>query len=115
GDDIREKIMKQEIPYCEHCNDNTSFMKPDIVFFGESLPDVFDQCIANDKDKVDLLIVMGSSLKVQPVALIPEILNANIPQILVNRELVGQPHQFDYAYLGDCDDFVRDLENKLGW
>ena len=46
-------------------------MKPDIVFFGESLPDQFHKQMEIDKDDCDLLIVMGSSLKVRPVALIP--------------------------------------------
>lgn len=46
-------------------------MKPDIVFFGESLPDEFHRQMEIDKDECDLLIVMGSSLKVRPVALIP--------------------------------------------
>lgn len=64
---------------------------------------------------MDLLIVMGSSLKVRPVAMIPgralwlatvvsysvlELTPTDIPQVLVNRELVAQPHEFDYAYLG---------------
>ena len=46
-------------------------MKPDIVFFGEGLPDEFHDNMALDKDDCDLLIVIGSSLKVRPVALIP--------------------------------------------
>lgn len=46
-------------------------MKPDIVFFGENLPEQFHRAMKYDKDEVDLLIVIGSSLKVRPVALIP--------------------------------------------
>lgn len=46
-------------------------MKPDIVFFGENLPEMFHRAMKQDKDEVDLLIVIGSSLKVRPVALIP--------------------------------------------
>jgi NAD-dependent SIR2 family protein deacetylase len=46
-------------------------MKPDIVFFGEGLPEIFHESMAKDKDECDLLIVIGSSLKVRPVALIP--------------------------------------------
>lgn len=46
-------------------------MKPDIVFFGEGLPEEFHDKMAEDKDECDLLIVIGSSLKVRPVALIP--------------------------------------------
>ena len=43
-------------------------MKPDIVFFGESLPARFFQYMATDFSKADLLIVMGTSLTVQPFA-----------------------------------------------
>lgn len=46
-------------------------MKPDIVFFGEGLPDSFHNAIEDDKNNCDLLIVIGSSLKVRPVARIP--------------------------------------------
>ena len=38
-----------------------------------------------DKESCDLLIVIGSSLKVRPVALIPSSLDGEIPQILINR------------------------------
>ena len=53
-------------------------MKPDIVFFGESLPEEFHAQMEVDKDDCDLLIVIGSSLKVRPVALIPSKLNSQI-------------------------------------
>ena len=43
-------------------------MKPDIVFFGESLPQRFFQYMASDFSKADLLIVLGTSLTVQPFA-----------------------------------------------
>lgn len=43
-------------------------MKPDIVFFNEPLSYDFNRYLYEDKDKVDLLIVMGSSLKVEPVS-----------------------------------------------
>ncbi len=43
-------------------------VKPDIVFFGESLPARFFQYMATDFSKADLLIVLGTSLTVQPFA-----------------------------------------------
>ena len=63
----------QQIPRCPHCGPDVKWgvMKPDIVFFGESLPERFHRQMAADKDVCDLLIVIGSSLKVRPVALIP--------------------------------------------
>jgi NAD-dependent SIR2 family protein deacetylase len=56
-------------------------MKPDIVFFGESLGDLFHSSVAGDKEKADLLIMIGSSLKVRPVALIPSAVPETIPQV----------------------------------
>ena len=58
-----------------------SIMKPDIVFFGEGLGDEFHTAVAKDKNEVDLLIMIGSSLKVRPVALIPSSIDASVPQV----------------------------------
>ena len=38
--------------------------------------------MAQDKDKCDLLIVMGSSLRVGPVNEIPDAINPDVPAIL---------------------------------
>lgn len=46
-------------------------IKPDIVFFGEDLPDEFHANLNLDKPECDLLVVIGSSLRVRPVSLIP--------------------------------------------
>ena len=43
-------------------------MKPDIVFFGEQLPERFFNLAEDDFGACDLLIVMGTSLRVQPFA-----------------------------------------------
>ena len=83
-------------------------MKPDIVFFGEGLPDAFHDAMAKDKDVCDLLIVIGSSLKVRPVALIPSSIPSYVPQILINRESL--PHlKFDVELLGDGDVIINQL------
>lgn len=46
-------------------------VKPDIVFFGEDLPDEFHNHLQLDKPNCDLVLVIGSSLRVRPVSLIP--------------------------------------------
>jgi NAD-dependent SIR2 family protein deacetylase len=73
GSIIKPKLDSKHIPQCEVCNDPTGamFLKPDIVFFGESLPEAFRIHVKQDVKEADLLIVMGSSLRVQPVALVP--------------------------------------------
>lgn len=86
-------------------------MKPDIVFFGEGLSDEFHSAMAKDKDMCDLLIVMGSSLKVRPVALIPSSIDSSVPQILINREPLNHLN-FDVELLGDCDHIVQEICNR---
>ncbi|KAK6170871.1 hypothetical protein SNE40_019164 [Patella caerulea] len=112
---IKEDIFNQVIPKCPVCPFETPYaiMKPNIVFFGESLPEEFHRQMAEDKDECDLLIVIGSSLKVRPVALIPNSLPAHVPQILINRERLRHIG-FDVELLGDCDVIVNELCHRLG-
>ncbi|XP_041645669.1 NAD-dependent protein deacetylase sirtuin-1 [Cheilinus undulatus] len=111
---IREDIFNQVVPHCPRCQDiPLAIMKPDIVFFGENLPEMFHRAMKQDKDEVDLLIVIGSSLKVRPVALIPNSIPHEVPQVLINREQL--PHlNFDVELLGDCDVIVNEICHRLG-
>jgi len=88
-------------------------MKPDIVFFGEGLSDEFHSSIARDKEHVDLLIVIGSSLKVRPVALVPSSVPETVPQILINREPLHHL-TFDVELLGNCDLIINQICHMLG-
>lgn len=60
-----ERIFTDQIPICTVC---PGVVKPDIVFFGESLPERFQRCLQEDFQQCDMLIIMGSSLEVQPFA-----------------------------------------------
>ncbi|EDO31684.1 predicted protein, partial [Nematostella vectensis] len=108
---IKEDIFRKNIPVCSTCSPDEEFpsiMKPDIVFFGESLPSNFYTHLGDDSNKADLLIVIGSSLKVRPVALIPSHISPEVPQILINREPLRHM-TFDVELLGDCDAIVSEL------
>lgn len=102
------------LPVCQYCT-NASFdsdsddgrnilplLKPDIVFFGESLPANFFAHIRSTLPACDLLIVTGSSMKVLPVASIPDLIPPTIPQILINKEPILD-HNFDLELLGEAD------------
>ncbi|KAM8924131.1 NAD-dependent protein deacetylase sirtuin-1 [Pelodytes ibericus] len=111
---VREDIFNQIVPRCPRCpsDEPLAIMKPDIVFFGENLPEQFHRAMKYDKNEVDLLIVIGSSLKVRPVALIPSSIPHEVPQILINREPLPHLH-FDIELLGDCDVVINELCQKL--
>lgn len=94
---------------------NTGVMKPDITFFGEPLPDEFSKRLTeHDRDLVDLVIVIGTSLKVAPVSEVVPYLPPHIPQIYISRTPVSHVN-FDIDLLGDCDVVVAELCRRAGW
>jgi NAD-dependent histone deacetylase SIR2 len=90
-------------------------MKPDITFFGEPLPDEFSKRLTeHDRERVDLVIVIGTSLKVAPVSEVVPFLPPNVPQIYISRTPVSHVN-FDIDLLGDCDIVVAELCRRAGW
>ncbi|KAI9864884.1 MAG: NAD-dependent histone deacetylase sir2 [Trichoglossum hirsutum] len=90
-------------------------MKPDITFFGESLPSLFhDRLRDHDRGVVDLVIVIGTSLKVAPVSEVIGFLPPSVPQIYISRTPVSHVN-FDLDLLGDCDVVVAELCRRLNW
>jgi NAD+-dependent protein deacetylase SIR2 len=90
-------------------------MKPDITFFGEALPQEFARRLTeHDKDRVDLVIVIGTSLKVAPVSEVVPYLPPHIPQIYISRTPIYH-NNFDIDLLGDCDVVVSELCRRAGW
>jgi NAD-dependent deacetylase len=69
-EEVKARLSRgEDIPDCETCH---GILKPDVVFFGEMLPeDVFQEASAR-ASWCDLLIVVGSSLVVYPAASVPE-------------------------------------------
>lgn len=90
-------------------------MKPDITFFGEPLPDKFEQTlVGGDADRCDLLLCIGTSLKVSPVSETVRIIPHNVPQFYISKTPISHI-DFDLTLLGACDDVVEHLCRELGW
>jgi len=138
SDYVREQIFKDEPVKCE-CG---SYIKPDIVFFGESLPREFFDLQDEDFAKCDLLIVMGTSLVVRPFAGLISKVPESVPRLLINNEVVAcrEPlpkdaadierylhrtsslfafddpeNRRDALFKGSCDEGVEQLAEALGW
>ena len=71
-----------QVPTCDSCTGD-NVIKPDIVFFGEDLPRRFKELAEVDFEDCDLLVVMGTSLKVQPFAGLAEKVKQTTPRLLV--------------------------------
>ncbi|EGG12163.1 uncharacterized protein MELLADRAFT_27327, partial [Melampsora larici-populina 98AG31] len=98
-----------------------SLVKPDIVFFGESLPQRFFSHLS-DLPEADLLIVLGTSLQVQPFASLVTQVSSDCIRLLINLERVGdqffdfdQEDGRDILFLGPTDEGVKQLCGLLGW
>ena len=97
---INEGINKGEVYYCPKCKGPC---KPKIVFYGENLPKRFFESLQDIKD-IDLVIIMGTSLKVFPFAGIPEFVEKNKGIIVFNMEKVGT---YKYNEIGKEDYFIE--------
>lgn len=112
---MKANIEMRDVPYCltQSCN---GLVKPDIVFFGEPLPEQFHLNKTLPVD-ADLCIVMGTSLSVHPFAGLPGFCSPGVPRLLINLERVGDLgfRPDDVLLLEECDDGVRKLATALGW
>jgi NAD-dependent deacetylase sirtuin 2 len=130
---LKERVIVNEIPKCEKCS---GVIKPDVVLFGESLPSGFWKHMV-DFPKCDLLIIMGTSLVVQPFAGLANKVGYDCPRLLINRDPVGDPNMFgstltsilglnpnfgnssnshrDLFCQDDCDRACMQLATLMGW
>jgi NAD-dependent SIR2 family protein deacetylase len=132
---MKKGIQKGSVLKCENekClkNDNDkdgekkidSIVKPDIIFFGEPLPDKFIKNIAKDFQKCDLLIIMGTSLAVAPFCSLLNYVPSDCPRLLINRDKVGifkytiddKNNKRDVFIESDCDAACLKLAKALKW
>ncbi|KAI9812034.1 MAG: Sir2 histone deacetylase Hst2 [Pycnora praestabilis] len=114
-DRMKEAVENKDVPHCitPQCN---GLVKPEIVFFGEQLPEEFHRNRSLPA-QADLCIVMGTSLTVQPFASLPGLCSEGVPRVLINKEQVGSlgSRPDDVLLLGDCDAGIRKLASALGW
>jgi NAD-dependent deacetylase len=81
---IEEFVNKKIIPQCEKCG---GVLKPDFVLFGEQLPFYIVKEAKKLIQSSDLILVLGSSLEVVPVAYYPiDALNSGAHLIIINQE-----------------------------
>lgn len=137
-----QDIQGDIVPRCTACR---GVLRPDVVFFGEGLPAEFSDHQASDFEACDLLIVMGTSLKVYPFAGLTNQVTPLTPRLLFNAEPVGafvhgaqwqlpdtSPEQTsslqrithkdeytnsyrDVSVIGDIDQGIMELAKALKW
>ena len=83
-------IARGEIPTHVGCG---SVYKPEIVFFGENLPDAAMAAADRAIYQADLLVIAGTALAVYPAAALPAIRRPACRLVIINRD----PTHLDHA------------------
>lgn len=102
------------------------FPKPDVVFFGEKPSGMALIQAAADFKAADLVLVMGTSLAVEPFCGLLSKPGVLVPRVLLNREPVGHAPQiaggFEFEFAknyrdvfvpGDCDTTTQQLCREI--
>lgn len=93
-------------------------IKPDIIFFGEKLPKSFHRQLEKIKES-DLVIVMGTSLKVAPFSTLLQNIPKTTPMVLINRDmptLKSLQEKEKLLFLpGEIESTISLIVDQLGW
>ena len=92
-----QKLVSRELPPKCSCG---GLIRPDVVFFGESLPADALEAASRASRECDVFIVVGSSLVVQPAAQLPVLAKQRGAQLIIIN--IGE------TPLDDLADFVFD-------
>ncbi|MCP4601000.1 MAG: RNA polymerase subunit sigma [Proteobacteria bacterium] len=109
-DTATAKILAEEVPLCDECS---GVLKPDVVFFGESVKYLAEcQTLAR---QADLFFVIGSSLMVTPAALLPSFTSS--PIVVVHKGEISQMYlprdRVDMFADEDIDTFFTEIDRHL--
>ena len=113
----REEITEEmdgdgiEVPYCKHCGGP---LKCATIAFGQSLPaDVLESSFDHSRN-CDLFLTIGSSLVVQPAAMLPlEAKRTGAKLILVNLSSTPYDDLMDIILIGNAAPTMRALMERF--
>ena len=110
---VENVIWKDKVvPRCIKCGE---ILKPDVVFFGEPLPEMELLKAYKTAEESDLAIVIGSSLLVYPAAMIPRLTVENGGKlVIINLSETGLDNIAYRKYEVDIEKFFEGVAEELG-
>ncbi len=113
GDALIDNFEPDQIrvPGCETCGGR---LKPDVVFFGETVPaDRVRECF-DVLEGSDAMLVVGSSLMVYSgLRFVRQAFRQELPILAINRGLTRADELFDCKIEADCADTLNDALSRL--
>jgi len=119
------------VPHCDK-TECRGVVRPDVVLFGESLPEVFWRRASEDFPECDLLLIFGTSLSVAPFNSMVQKPKSGVPRVYLNKSKPGSAGflgwimglstsikfagKNDLIIQDDCDKSVRKIcQINHGW
>ncbi|GIM48014.1 hypothetical protein DNHGIG_35630 [Collibacillus ludicampi] len=93
------------------CNTCGGKLRPDVVLFGEMLPQYTWNNALHAIQKADLVVVIGTSLQVYPVNQLPAISKGKT--VLINAESTDQDQMFDLVVRGKAGEILQQVNEIL--
>lgn len=106
-EDVCGMLTDYDVPSCTECG---GVIKPDITFFGESLPLEVLRTAQEEASKADLMIVLGSSLVVEPAASLPLYTLHNGGKIVIVNDQETYLHEKATLVYEDLEDTFHYLD-----
>lgn len=107
---IRLMRKGREIPTCD-CG---GFVKPDVVLFGELMPQALLRAAEALASSCDVLLVVGSSLQVEPAASIPFVAKRNGGKIAIINVDPGPVDIYaDYVFWERAEELLPQLVDSM--
>lgn len=104
-------VDKGELPLCPKCS---QLLKPDVILFGEQLPQAAWFKAQREARQCDLMLVAGSSLEVLPVAGLPmQALDRGAHLIIINNTQTYLNVRADVAILEDVATIIPAITEKV--
>jgi len=105
GEDIHRRVVAGEIPpKCDKCG---GVLKSEAILFGEPLPEKPMEEAVDMCRTTDLLLIIGTSLTVYPVAFLPQLAkNAGAKIIVVNLTGTNRDQIADVVLRGRASDII---------
>ena len=108
---LKSFIDQGELPRCPACN---GLMKPDVILFGEQLPQRAWYDAQRECRQCDLILVAGSSLEVLPVAGLPmQAIDRGAHLVILNNATTYLNVRADVAIQGDVADIIPAIVEQV--
>ena len=111
GPFLEQYIIDGDIPRCLSCN---GILKPDVILFGEQLPQRAWLEAQRAARQCDLMLVAGSSLEVLPVAGLPmQALDRGAHLIVINQTPTYVNVRADIVFMDDVASIIPEIAKRV--